>query len=403
MQFKSITTEGQLRQYCRELVECQSIAFDTEFVSEYTYRPLLCLIQVAADGELAVIDAMAVDDLTPFWEAIAAEGHETIVHAGRVEIEFCLEAIGRCPSRLFDVQLAAGFAGLEYPAAYSTLIEKLLGEKLQKYETRTDWRRRPLSQRQIHYALDDVRYLHAIHDVVYARLVPSGRLKWFNEETAARECEIERARSRDRWQRVSGITGLSGKTLAIVRELFHWREAEAKRRDKPVRRVLRDDLIVELARRGTADVKRIRAVRGLERGDLRRRLDDIAACIQRALDLPETEYPTVVRRARSEKLSVLAQFLFTALGSKCRQSQLAPSLVGGPNDIRELLAYRTARHDAGDRTPKLAEGWRAEFVGRSFDELLAGKMAIRIADPASDCPLVFEAWGTKEECEGETR
>ncbi len=196
MHYKNITTDGQLREYCRELAQSESIGFDTEFVSEHTYRPVLCLVQVAAAGQLAVIDAMALEDLTPFWEAVAqpgkqTPGKQTIAHAGRGELEFCLQAIGRRPAGLVDVQIAAGLAGVEYPASYGTLMSKLIGEKSHKHETRTDWRRRPLSRRQIDYALDDVRYLHSIHDALQAKLNKLGRLAWFEQEMSAWQEEVE--------------------------------------------------------------------------------------------------------------------------------------------------------------------------------------------------------------------
>jgi len=389
--YQEITNQGQLQEYCGELSRSGSIAFDTEFVSEHTYRPVLCLVQVAAEGQPALIDAMAVADLTPFWEAIAQPGHHTIVHAGRSELEFCLRAIGRRPAGLVDVQLAAGLAGVEYPASYGTLISKVLGGGPQNHETRTDWRRRPLSPRQIDYALDDVRHLHPVYDALHAKLSRLGRLPWIEEEMAAWQDEVERGLSEERWRRVSGSSGLDGRRLAIVRELWRWREAEAQRRDQPPRRVLRDDLLVELARRGTADPSRIRAVRGLERGDLRRVVQQIAACIERALALPDEEYPRVDRREREPKNSVLGQFLFAALASICRGAQLAPNLVGTPGDIRELMAHRTAGEPSRRRKPpRLARGWRAEVVGRLFDDLLAGKTAIRVEDPTSDHPLVFE-------------
>jgi ribonuclease D len=387
VQYHDITTDGQLRQYCEELAQCKSIAFDTEFVSESTYRPVLCLVQVAADDQLAAIDALAIDDMNPFWEVLAAPGHETIVHAGRSETEFCLQAIGRPPAELFDVQIAAALAGAEFPAGFGTLISKFLGKTPPKHETRTDWRHRPLSKRQIEYALNDAHYLHPLRDILHARLMELGRLPWLVEEMAAWREDIERSLSRDRWRRVSGNAGLSARGLAIVRELYQWREAEAQRRDQPARRILRDDLIVELARRGSADVKRIRAVRGMERGDLLRRSGEIAACIQRGLEVPETECPPRVPRDQMPQLSVLGQFLFAALGSICRQAHLAPNIVATPNDIRELISYRTGQ---GQQPPPLARGWRAEFVGRLFDDLLAGKVSIRITDPKSDHPLTFE-------------
>jgi ribonuclease D len=387
--FESVTTREQLEAFCRPLAQCRWIALDTEFVSEHTYRPELCLVQVSAEGRLAVIDPLGIDDLRPFWEVLADGGHETIVHAGRGELGFCLEAIDRLPARLFDIQVAAGLVGMEYPAGYGTLIAKILGESPQKHETRTDWRRRPLSTRQVRYAVEDVYHLPAIRDRIHEKLAELGRLGWLDEEMETLRHQIRQAVSGERWRRVSGSAGLSPRGLAIVRELWNWREAEARRRDQPVRRVLRDDLIIELARRQTADVQRIRALRGMERGDLARRLDQLAACIQRALVLPEAECPQRGSREPASQLSVLGQFLFAALGSLCRQSQLAPNLVGGPNDIRDWINGRTT--PGGPRKgPQLASGWRAEFVGRLFEDLLAGKLSVRVGDPASDHPLLLE-------------
>lgn len=391
MDYLDITTDEQLRQYCPKLAQAKTIAFDTEFVSEHTYRPVLCLIQIAADGEMAVIDAITVKDMTPFWETIAGPGHETIVHAGRGEVEFCVQAIGRPPANLFDVQVAAALAGAEYPAGLGTLLIKFLGQTPPKHETRTDWRKRPLSKRQVEYALNDALYLKPMRDEIHAKLTQLGRLTWLDEEMTTWLETIERAMSHERWRRVSGNAGLDARGLAIIRELFHWRDSEAQRRNQPVRRILRDDLIVELAKRGTADVGRIRAVRGLERGDLQSRLSEMAAAIQRGLDVPEADCPPRTPREQVPELSVLGQFLFAALGSICRDAQLAPNLVGTPNDIREWVGYRTGqRRGKSGPAPQLARGWRAEFVGRLFDDLLAGKLSVRVASPKSDHPLVFE-------------
>ena len=395
MSYLQITTADQLAQFAARLAGAEAIAFDTEFVSEDTFRSDLCLIQVAAAGELAVIDTVALPDVNPFWEVLAAEGHETIAHAGREELLFSLAAIGRRPARLFDVQIAAGLVGNEYPAGYGSLMSRLLGKSPQKGETRTDWRKRPLSPHQIDYALDDVRYLQPMRDRLHARLADLGRLDWMAAEIATWQDEVEASRSRERWRNVSGISGLSARSLAIVRELCRWRAAEAQRRDSPIRRVLRDDLIVELARRQTADMKRIGAVRGLERGDLRRMLPQIAQHVQAALQLPDSELPRSERRELPQQLNVLGQFLATALTSICRKAQVAPSMVGTASDVRDLIAFRLGY--PAEEPPRLAQGWRAEVVGRQLDDLLFGRTSIRIVDPKSDEPLAFEETGAGRE------
>ena len=391
MQYHAIDTADELEDYCKAIARSKSIAFDTEFVSEHTFRPVLCLIQVAADGELAVIDPLAIGDVKPFWEVVSTPCHETVVHAGRGEVEFCLHAVGRPPAGLLDVQIAAGLAGAEYPASLSSLVSRFLDQKAAKHETRTDWRRRPLSKRQIEYALDDARWLPLLRNKIHDRLVELGRVEWLREEMDSWLESLDRSLSKERWRRVAGNASLNAQGLAIVRELHEWRDGEAQRRDCPVRRVLRDDLIVELARRGSADLKRIRAVRGLERGDLKRRLEDIADAIRRGLETPEpVENRPPSARERGPELSVLGQFLFAALGSVSRKARLSPNLVGSPGDIRQWMAHRAG----GDRSwngnpPKLARGWRAEFVGRLFDDILDGKVSVRVADGSSDAPLDF--------------
>jgi len=385
-----ITAQG-LAALADQLADADTIAFDTEFVSEDTYRSELCLIQIAAGDRLSVVDPLAVTDTAPFWERLAAEGHETVVHAGREELCFSLSIIGRRPARLFDVQIAAGLVGYEYPAGYGSLLNKLLGESPKKGETRTDWRRRPLSHHQIDYALDDVRYLVALRDRLRDQLEKLGRNAWMDAEMAAWQDDVEASRTREKWRRVSGINGLSARSLAIVRELWRWRETEAERRDLPVRRVLRDDLIVELARRQTADLKRISAVRGLERGDLKRHMPEIARHIDIALQLPDSGVPQFERREVPQQLNVLGQFLATALTSICRGARLAPSLVGTASDVRDLIAFRLGYNV--DEPPLLATGWRAEVVGQQLDDLLFGRTSIRIVDPKSDEPLAFEKGG----------
>ena len=391
MQYEHIIDDRQLVDFCRSVAAAKTIAFDTEFVSEDTYRPELCLIQVAADEHLAVVDSLAVKDLTPYWELLAAPGHTTVVHAGREEFRFCQFAIDRRPHELFDVQIAAALVGLEYPASYNSLLARLLGKTLEKGETRTDWRRRPLTSQQMEYALQDVLHLAALRDVIADKLEQLGRREWLTAEMTLWQQELEDFELSERWRRTSGIAGLSPRMLAIVRELWLWRDAEAERRNWPPKRILRDDLIVELARRQSADPKRIGAVRGMERGDIQRHMPQLIRCAAHALALPPDEWPRPASRSGRPQLNVLGQFLNSALGSICRAAQVSPSLVGSVDDVRDLIAHRLglAGSDDNGTPPSLATGWRAEVVGHVIDELLTGKLQIRIADPLSDEPLAF--------------
>ncbi len=390
MDYESITTQYDLLAYCDRLAGAKTIAFDTEFVSEDSYRPDLCLIQVAADGALAMIDTKTVDDVRPFWEVLAADGHETIAHAGREEFHFCRRAVGQRPRRLYDIQIAAGLVGLEYPASLQNLLGKVLGKSLPKGETRTDWRRRPLSRRQIEYALHDAAHLEPLRDALVEQLESLGRRTWLDDEMEAWQAKLEHAETQLRWRRVGGMSGLSDRQLAIVREVWRWREAEAERRNRHAKRVLRDDLVVELARRKTADPKRISAVRGFQRRDLQSHVRDLAACVERALALPKEQCPQPIRRDSLPQLAVIGQFLATAVANRCRSLKVAPALTASVQDVRDLVAHRLGLRSSADGPPALSQGWRAEVVGQLVDDLLAGRLGIRITDPLSDTPISFE-------------
>ena len=350
----------------------------------------LCLVQVAAPGILAVIDTLSARDLDPFWRLLAEPGRTTVVHAGREEMGFILHAIKARPSKLFDVQVGAGLVDHDYPSGYASIVRRFVNLPTNKGETRTDWRKRPLSQAQLDYALDDVRHLERIWRKIEARLESLGRTSWMEEEMASWQDEVEESFVRKRWRRVSGLSGLSRRELAVARELWHWRDSVAESRDMPPKRVLRDDLLVELCKRRNADPRDISAIRGMQRSDLRHIIGGISDAIRRGLELPDDDCPGGERfRAPPAQLTVLGQFMATALAGVCRQMHLAPALVGTASDMRDLLAWKLGYHH-GDRDPLLASGWRAAVVGPLVDDLLSGRAALRVGDLRSHDPLVIE-------------
>ena len=390
MEYDYISTASALTDLCDAASSAPAIYFDTEFVSEDTYRPELCLIQVAAGSRLAIIDPYKVGSVRPFWELITAGDHATVVHAGREEFRFCWHEVAERPKNLFDVQIAAGLIGLEYPASYGKLIAKLLNKKLPKAETRTNWRQRPLTDRQLEYALLDVHYLPAIRDHLSAELERLGRMEWLQSEMATWQDDLVESEATEKWRRVSGVSGLSNKAMIIVRELWRWREREAERLNRPPRRILRDDLIVELARRGKAELRQIKAIRGIERSGAKRYLEEIAATVDQALTRSHEKLPRSSKSSVPNQVAVLGQFLNTALTSYCRSQSLAPSIVGTAQDVRDFVALELGFAPPGDPTPRLATGWRNDVIGSSLRDLLHGKVSIRIADPLSDHPLQFD-------------
>ena len=388
--FDHVTTDSQLQQLVQRLSGHAHVAFDTEFVSEHTYRSQLCLVQVAAPGTLAVIHTLKVRELDPFWRLLTEPGRTTVVHAGREEMGFILHAIKARPSKLFDVQVAAGLVDHDYPAGYASIVRRFLNVHTNKGETRTDWRQRPLSPAQMEYALDDVRHLEDLWQKLEHKLEAAGRTDWMREEMATWQDDVEESFIRKRWRRVSGLNGLPRRELAIARELWHWRDSVAESRDMPPKRVLRDDLLVELCKRRSDDPKQISAIRGMQRSDLRHIINGISEAIARGLALPEEELPGGERhRAPPPQLAVIGQFLATAIAGVCRKQHIAPALVGTASDMRDLLAYKLGYYE-DERPPLLAAGWRATMVGPLVDDLLSGRAALRIGDIRSHDPLVID-------------
>jgi ribonuclease D len=388
LKFETITTAAGLDELCRRLATKSKIAFDTEFVSEDRYRPQLCLIQVAAEEIIAVIDPLAVAQTEPFWDLLATPGRTVIAHAAREEVRFCYHYSGKPIAGLFDTQLAAGFVGMEYPSSLSNLVSRLLNVKITKGETRTNWRTRPLSDAQLRYAVRDVTELEAMFEILSNAVRDAGRWEWLAEESEWFQQQIHDSENRENWQRVSGASGLPARQLEIVRQLWRWRDRRARQLDQPARRILRDDLIVEVARAGSADPKVIRSIRGMEFRNFHDHYDDLASAVQAALGTPDHELPRRSRGRHTTTSPMLAQFLNTSIACVCRQHSIAPMIVGNTDDVRDLIAYEL-EGEQRDELPALLQGWRGKIVGEPFRELIQGKLAIKIADPHENQPLEF--------------
>ncbi len=177
-----IHTADELMACCTHLAECRRFGFDTEFVGEDSYHPRLCLVQVATAESLYLIDPFSLDSLEPFWNVVVDPANQVVVHAGGEEVRLCHIWSGQTPGNLFDLQIAAGLVGLPYPLGHGPLVAQVLGKRLSKGKTLTEWRTRPLTKAQIHYAFDDVRYLLPVWQQLSERLEKHGRTGWALEE-----------------------------------------------------------------------------------------------------------------------------------------------------------------------------------------------------------------------------
>jgi ribonuclease D len=371
------------------LRDCSEIAFDTEFVGEDTFRPELCLIQVATRQRLYLIDPLRCGDLQPFWQLFNDPQRQIVVHAGREEIRICWFASGLPPANLFDVQIAAAFVGYHYPIGYGSLVQELLSVRMSKSETLTDWRRRPLTDSQIRYAFDDVRYLLPLKTRLRRRLTELNRLHWAEEEFAS---SIRRAvteePSLERWRKVKGTGTLNPRQLAVLRELFHWRERYAERKNRPARTLLRDDLLVEIARRAQESSFDLEQLRGVPRTELLA----IAEAISIAWALPREDLPSVAEReVDPPQVSHLANLLAVVLADFAAREHLAANLIANSADLKTLVRARLPQFRLPPDSPFFS-GWRAAAVLPYLEAVLDGRVAIRVLDPNSPTPLVVKPW-----------
>lgn len=387
-----ITTQAEFDNLCTRIQKEGLVAFDTEFVSEYTYRPELCLLQFALENECVAVDPQKVDNLSSWWDIMLDNETTVVVHGGQAEIRFCIAATGKLPQKLVDIQLAEGIRSPSYPIGYSTLIDRVLGIKPKGKETRTDWRRRPLSEKQIEYAIEDVDHVLEVWEIQKKDLIRLGRDKWAEEEFVRLGQDVYEEYYRDPWVKLSGIHRLRGKRLAIAIEIAIWRQELAERTNKPLRKILRDDLIIEIANRNPRTAKDFESSREFNRNDYRKLIPDLLAVVKRGAEKSLDELPKVNSKKNVDKKKdefVLGQLLGLALSNRCAEVNISKQIVGTSADLREFVQWHIEDQCEGPK-PAMAKGWRAEVCGDLLGDLLDGHISLRVSDPGSSHPLTFE-------------
>ena len=384
-----LTTAADLADVLDEVRQDCLVGFDTEFVSESFYRPQLCLLQFATLSRMVCVDPFTCGPLDDFWAVMADPDITKIVHGGREELRFCLNAHGR-PQNVIDVQVAQGFLGRSFPMAYKAICQKTIGVTIDTHETRTDWSRRPLSPKQIRYALEDVEHLHSIAWHQYQQLDKLDRLDWAEAEFERLVDTVESEPERDNFRKVSGVTRLRGAEVAVVDALHRYRREEAERLNKPVKHVLRDDLLIDIARRQPKTVAELFHTRGMNR----KFNDDTAATVVEvvadALRQPKASWPKLPRPPKAGPGDdTLTKLLAIALSDRCARLEVAMSLVGSQSDIQDVVRHH-AKHDDAKASPKLLTGWRKAVCGSLLSDLLDGRVSIRVGDPKKADPLTFE-------------
>lgn len=382
-----ITQPEELTACCEHLAACRLFGFDTEFVGEDTYHPRLCLVQVATPERLYLIDPLAADigPLDAFWKLVVDPANQVVVHAGREEVRLCRLWTGQSPTALFDLQPAAGLVGMPYPLGYGTLVNQLLSVSMTKGETLTEWRSRPLTKAQVRYAFDDVRYLLPVWNRLSTTLEGLGRLDWAQEEFGRLALlAVPEDAVQEKWRKLRGLGSLSRRQLAAVRGLFGWREETAARTNRPSRTIVRDDLLVEIAKRNPSKERDLHVVRGLPKRDL----PAILRVLEEVRTLPQEQLPRTIDREQDvPQVNLVGAILTAVLADLCARRRLAPNLVASSADVRALVKARFQNQPPGDSL--LTQGWRAAHVLPDLLAVLEGRRSVRVANLRADAPLDF--------------
>ncbi len=367
-----ITDTAALAQFCAGLAQANYVTVDTEFMREKTYWPILCLVQIAGPDGAAAIDPLAPGiDMAPVLELLANPRVLKVFHAARQDIEIFYKMMGAVPAPIFDTQIAAMVCGFGESASYETLAAKLAGAAIDKSSRFTDWAHRPLSERQLHYALADVVPLRKVYERLATRLEKTGRAAWVADEMAVlSDPKIYRADPQEAWRRLKPRTN-SRRTLALVRDLAAWRELAAQKRDLPRNRLVRDEAILEIAAHPPKTIDDLARIRAFGRSMAEGRLGaEILAVVERAATLPEAEWPQLpTQRNLPAGIGPLVELLKVLLRLSAEENDVAPRLIADSDDLEAI-----ATDDAAD-VPALT-GWRAEIFGRDALDLKHGRLAL---------------------------
>ena len=369
-----ITDSGEVAALCKRLAKAEYITVDTEFMRERTYWSQLCLIQLAGPDEAAAIDPLAPGmDLSPLFALLQNEKVLKVFHAARQDLEIFHHLTGTVPHPVFDTQVAAMVCGFGDQVSYEILARKLANASIDKDSRFTDWARRPLTDKQVDYALADVTHLRKAYEKIRAMLDKNGRAAWIEEEMAVLTSpSTYQTEAGDAWQRIK-IKGRKPRIMAVLRELAAWREETAQKRDVPRQRVVKDDAIAQIAIQQPAsaeDLERVRLVpHGFSRSEDGKA---IVEAVKRGLAVPKDELPRVDHgsgKPENQAPAALIDLLKVLLRARCEAEGVAPRLVANMADVERFAA------DEDPENP-LRHGWRWDLFGKDAERLKRGELAL---------------------------
>lgn len=369
-----IQTRSELTEFCTTISDSEWLAIDTEFLRERTYFPKFCLLQIADTERVVCIDPLTIEDLNPLFDVLYNPEIVKVFHSGRQDLEIFFNIRGSLPAPVFDTQLAAPLLGFTEQISYAALVSELLGVSLVKAHTRTDWSKRPLSSDQIHYAGNDVLYLARIYPKMQEQLSALGRLEWLSDDfTALLDPENYKNSPQQAWQRIRSAQNLNGGALSILRNLAGWREEAAYRQNIPRNWIIKDEVLVSIARLKPSCIEELGTLRGLNERVLKRHGKTICELVEKGRNNPLID-PEIKSRSvrKSPEQEVLINLLTGVVHQIALEHSLSAATLAPRKELEQLVS--------GNSDTKLLHGWRKAIVGEKLLAILDGVTAISIED-----------------------
>ena len=369
-----VTSADDLTSACQRLSTSDFVAVDTEFMREQTFWPQLCLIQVASPGEALIVDPLAPGiDLSAFWELMANDRVMKVFHAARQDIEIVFAKTGLVPTPVFDTQIAAMVCGFGESISYVNLVKKVAGVDLDKSSRFTDWSRRPLSEKQLTYAISDVTHLRDVYHHLKAEIEATSRSDWLNEEMGVlTDRKTYEQHPDEAWQRLK-LRVKNRKSLAVLMELAAWRERMAQGQDVPRSRILRDEALYDIANQAPTSTDQLSELRTLSEGFSRsQRAREIVEAVKRGLARDLKSVPPIARGQQlSAEATALIDLLRVLLKASAARHRVAPRLIASSEDLERI---------AVEPEPDVAamKGWRRRLFGEDAMRLKRGEIALTL-------------------------
>lgn len=359
-----VDSQASLDAFHRKLEPVSVLAIDTEFLRVKTYYPRFCLMQIASGEDVYCIDPLALESgMGPLRELVCKPGRTTVFHAARQDIEVLFQCFGDVPGQVFDTQVAAAMAGFGDQIGYAGLVNALTGCELPKAHTRTDWCRRPLSREQIEYAVDDVRYLETVYELLVSELVRLGRLDWVLEECRSlSEIELYQSDPESAYRRVAHGDRLEPVAQSVLKELAIWRERTSQLVDLPRNWVVKDNLLAQIAQTLPDSREKLAEIEGVSEKFVRRHGEQVIRLVKDALRVDGHKAIWSKKPPLSSEQRALQKQILACVKRVADETGISPGLLGTRQDAARLVR--------GNREVNLLRGWRAELLGRELEALL---------------------------------